>query len=101
MVRAGLQVDVEVGPRCFRAGRRDGLNLGVRLSGATVKAFTDSAQVVLVPELNYTGQYARLLRAELGINPEVVHRYDGLTFTAGDIFAKMEKIHARLSGASA
>ncbi len=66
-----------------------------------LKAFTDSAQVILVPELNYTGQYARLLRAELGINPEVVHRYDGLTFTAGDIFAKMEKIHARLSGASA
>ncbi len=66
-----------------------------------LKAFADSAQVVLVPELNYTGQYARLLRAELGIEPETVHRYDGLTFTAGDIFAKIEEIHARLSGASA
>ena len=66
-----------------------------------LKEFAESAQVILVPELNYTGQYAHLLRAELGIEPEVVHRYDGLTFTAGEILAKIEEIHAGLTGAKA
>jgi 2-oxoglutarate ferredoxin oxidoreductase subunit alpha len=50
-----------------------------------VKAFTTHAKRVIVPEVNFTGQLARLIRAEVGIQVESHTKCDGLPFTAEDI----------------
>jgi 2-oxoglutarate ferredoxin oxidoreductase subunit alpha len=50
-----------------------------------VKDFAAKATRVLVPEVNFTGQLARLVRAECGIRVESHPKCDGLPFTAEDI----------------
>lgn len=47
-----------------------------------VKEFTAGATRVIVPEVNFTGQLARLVRAECGIAVESHAKCDGLPFTA-------------------
>ncbi len=51
-----------------------------------LEAFVARAARVIVPEVNYTGQLARLIRAETGIELESVAKCDGLPFTAEAIF---------------
>lgn len=51
-----------------------------------VEEFTAKAKHVLVPEVNFTGQLARLIKAETnGISLESKAKCDGLPFTAEDI----------------
>jgi 2-oxoglutarate/2-oxoacid ferredoxin oxidoreductase subunit alpha len=70
----------------------DGLSVGAfypRVLGPfpaeQVKRFTAKARRVIVPEVNYTGQLARLVRAECEIPLESHAKCDGLPFTAEDI----------------
>ena len=72
--------------------RAEGLSVGAfypRVLGPfpteQVKAFTSNAGRVLVPEVNFTGQLARLIRGEAGIPVESHAKCDGLPFTAEDI----------------
>jgi 2-oxoglutarate ferredoxin oxidoreductase subunit alpha len=72
--------------------RAEGLSVGAfypRVLGPfpteQVKAFTSNASRVLVPEVNFTGQLARLIRGEAGIPVESHAKCDGLPFTAEDI----------------
>ena len=51
--------------------------------------------LVLVPELNYQGQLAGLLRAQ-GVKAEAVTQYTGLPFKPSEL---SERIEARLAGA--
>jgi 2-oxoglutarate/2-oxoacid ferredoxin oxidoreductase subunit alpha len=44
--------------------------------------FVSQARRVVVPEVNFTGQLARLIKAETGIELESVAKCDGLPFTA-------------------
>lgn len=48
--------------------------------------FTSMAKRVIVPEVNFTGQLARLIRSETGIELESVAKCDGLPFTAEGVF---------------
>jgi 2-oxoglutarate/2-oxoacid ferredoxin oxidoreductase subunit alpha len=58
-----------------------------------VRAFAAGARRVLVPEVNFTGQLARLVRGECGIPVESHARCDGLPFTAEDVLdVIMERI---------
>ena len=50
-----------------------------------MKAFTANASRVLVPEVNFTGQLARLVRGECGLQVESHAKCDGLPFTAEDV----------------
>jgi 2-oxoglutarate ferredoxin oxidoreductase subunit alpha len=50
-----------------------------------VKAFVSGATRVIIPEVNFTGQLARLVRGECGIAVESHAKSDGLPFTAEDI----------------
>jgi 2-oxoglutarate ferredoxin oxidoreductase subunit alpha len=50
-----------------------------------VRAFTAKASRVIVPEINFTGQLARLVRGEVGISVDSRAKCDGLPFTAEDI----------------
>ncbi len=57
-----------------------------------VRTFMDSMHTVLVPELNYTGQFAQMLRARF-LKPVVqMNKYQGLPFTAGEIFQKIVEL---------
>ena len=50
-----------------------------------VSEFAANATRVVVPEVNFTGQLARLVRAECGLTVESHPKCDGLPFTAEDI----------------
>jgi 2-oxoglutarate ferredoxin oxidoreductase subunit alpha len=50
-----------------------------------VKAFTANASRVVIPEVNFSGQLARLVRGECGIQVESHAKCDGLPFTAEDV----------------
>jgi 2-oxoglutarate/2-oxoacid ferredoxin oxidoreductase subunit alpha len=72
--------------------RADGLSVGAlypRVLGPfptqRVEAFAGGARVVVVPEVNHTGQLARLVRAECGLRVAGHAKCDGLPFTAEDI----------------
>jgi 2-oxoglutarate ferredoxin oxidoreductase subunit alpha len=59
-----------------------------------VNAFLDDCDVVLVPELNYEGQFAGLVQAQTG---RPVHRYDRVTgapMRVEDILAEMHRLVA-------
>lgn len=59
---------------------------------AAVAEFIDQCDVVLVPELNYQGQFARLVQAETA---RVVTRYDrvgGAPMAVEDIVAQMQRL---------
>jgi 2-oxoglutarate ferredoxin oxidoreductase subunit alpha len=51
-----------------------------------VREFTSGASRVVVPEINYSGQLARLVRGEVGIGVDSRAKCDGLPFTAEDIY---------------
>jgi len=61
------------------------------LPEAKVRDFVASARTVLVPEVNYTGQLALLLRTTLGLEVQPIARYGGLPFTSGDVLAEIRK----------
>jgi 2-oxoglutarate ferredoxin oxidoreductase subunit alpha len=49
-------------------------------------AFAGAASRVIVPEVNHTGQLARVVRAECGLDVESHAKCDGLPFAAEDIY---------------
>lgn len=58
--------------------------------------FAESCQMLLVPELNARGQFAKLLRAELGIESVRLNKYQGLPFYPHEIENKVEELLADL-----
>ena len=78
--------------------QREGIHVGALavkllspLPEAKIKRFAASARTVLVPEVNYTGQLAHLLRANLGLEVLPVARYGGVPFTSGEVLAEIRK----------
>jgi 2-oxoglutarate ferredoxin oxidoreductase subunit alpha len=72
--------------------REQGLSVGLfypRVLGPfpveQVTAFTANASRVIVPEVNFTGQLARIVRGECGLQVESHAKCDGLPFTAEDV----------------
>lgn len=53
--------------------------------------FVAKARAVVVPEENYSGQFAYLLQAPLCRKVHSVARYDGVPFTPGDILAQIQE----------
>lgn len=80
--------------------RAEGLSVGAfypRVLGPfpaeQVQQFAERARRVLVPEVNFTGQLARLVRAECNLQVESHAKCDGLPFTAEDVLdVIMERI---------
>jgi 2-oxoglutarate ferredoxin oxidoreductase subunit alpha len=56
-----------------------------------IRDFVAPARTLLVPEGNYTGQFAHLLRAPLGREARSIAKYSGVPFTAGDILAEIKE----------
>lgn len=59
-------------------------------------AFMEGRQAVIVPELNYTGQFGRTLRAEFW--REIVHltKYGGVPFAAREIYEKINEVYSTI-----
>ena len=57
----------------------------------SLNAFAANAATVLVPEVNFTGQLARLLKAECDFPLESHAKCDGLPFTGEDIYEKIQE----------
>ena len=48
-----------------------------------------SKELVLIPELNYLGQFAMLLRSK-GVNAESITQYTGTPFKVGDLVTRIK-----------
>jgi 2-oxoglutarate ferredoxin oxidoreductase subunit alpha len=57
-----------------------------------ISSFLKGARKILVPELNYTSQFANVLRAHLQIDPVTMNKAEGLPFTPSEILRKIEEI---------
>ena len=56
-------------------------------------AFFDSVETVIVAELNFTGQYANLLKAHL-VRPVVSYtKCEGVPFNPGELVQVIEEVH--------
>jgi 2-oxoglutarate/2-oxoacid ferredoxin oxidoreductase subunit alpha len=54
-----------------------------------INAFLDQVEIVLVPEVNYLGQFATLLQGTFGIKVEKLTRYGGVPFKRSEILDKV------------
>ena len=57
-----------------------------------LKEFVGSVKHVLVPEVNYQGQFAHYLGANLGMRPIRLNKIGGLPFTPGEIYNKIQEV---------
>jgi 2-oxoglutarate/2-oxoacid ferredoxin oxidoreductase subunit alpha len=57
-----------------------------------IREFIDSVDIVLVPEVNYLGQFARLVQGTLGLKVNSYTQYTGLPFTRFDILRKVHEL---------
>ena len=64
------------------------------LPSGRLSEFVSSVRHVLVPEVNYQGQFAHHLAATLGIKPIRLNKIGGLPFTPGEIHGKIKEVLA-------
>ena len=57
-----------------------------------IRRFASTVKKVLIPEVNYQGQFAELVTAHAGINPIRYDIYGGLPFTPCEIKKKIEEV---------
>ncbi|MBI3953918.1 MAG: 2-oxoacid:acceptor oxidoreductase subunit alpha [Chloroflexi bacterium] len=57
-----------------------------------IQRFVDSVSHVIVPEVNFSGQFARYLRTEVDVHPIRVNKYAGLPFMPREIYRKIEEV---------
>lgn len=57
-----------------------------------INAFLEGVDHTLVPELNYTSQFANLLRMNFAIDPITITKTEGTPFTPGEITQKIEEL---------
>ena len=57
-----------------------------------LKEFVGSVKHVLVPEVNYQGQFAHHLAASLGIRPIRFNKIGGLPMTPGEIYSEIQGV---------
>lgn len=61
-----------------------------------IEVFIRSCKKVIVPELNYTGQFAREIRARFGVNVISFNKLAGLPFTPDEILKKIEEVSEKV-----
>jgi 2-oxoglutarate ferredoxin oxidoreductase subunit alpha len=57
-----------------------------------LRQFIASVRRVLVPEVNFQGQFAHHLAAQLGVQPIRLNKIGGVPFTPGEILEKIEEV---------
>ncbi len=61
-----------------------------------ISRFIEHRQTIIVPEMNYTGQFARMIQAEFWREVVSVRKYGGVPFLAGDIYDKIKEEYDKL-----
>jgi 2-oxoglutarate/2-oxoacid ferredoxin oxidoreductase subunit alpha len=61
--------------------------------------FIDKRKELIVPEMNYTGQFARMIQAEFWREVISVRKYGGVPFATHEIYAEIKKAYAKLKPA--
>ncbi len=56
-----------------------------------IRQFLGPLRKLIVPEENYTGQYAHFLKGKFGIRPIEVHKCQGLPFTSEELYAAFKE----------
>lgn len=59
-----------------------------------IRAFVAPLKAVIVPELNFRGQFADLVHARLQAPLQRLNKYQGLDFTAGEIYRKIAAVYS-------
>jgi 2-oxoglutarate ferredoxin oxidoreductase subunit alpha len=54
--------------------------------------FIRSVDHLIIPEVNYQGQFAHHIGATFGVKPTRLNKYGGLPFTPGEILRKIEEV---------
>ena len=72
------------------------------LPDAKLKAFLEKRQAVIVPELNFTGQFAGMLRARAqsyGIERPIIKltQYGGVPLSTREVYEQIVAVHATLN----
>ncbi len=63
------------------------------LPDAELSAFIAPLRAVIVPELNYRGQLADIIQARFCMRIHRLNKFNGQSFTAGDIYSKIAAIY--------
>lgn len=58
-----------------------------------INEFLEQVEIVLVPEVNFQGQFAKLLQAELGIKVRSLTKYTGMPFSRLEILRQIHALH--------
>jgi 2-oxoglutarate ferredoxin oxidoreductase subunit alpha len=58
-----------------------------------LRSFMGQVKAVIVPELNLRGHLADVLQARFMVEVHRLKKYEGLSFTAGDIYRKIVEVH--------
>lgn len=66
-----------------------------------MEKFMSKRDVIIVPELNYTGQFARMIQAEFWREVISVRKYGGVPLATKDMYTEIKKAHANLGKSSA
>lgn len=61
-----------------------------------IAEFIEPRQEIIVPEMNYTGQFARMIQAEFWREVISVRKYGGTPFATHEIYAEIKKAYAKL-----
>ncbi len=58
--------------------------------------FIQDREVIIVPEMNYTGQFARMIQAEFWREVDSLRKYGGIPFTTREIYEEIKRVYAGL-----
>ena len=66
-----------------------------------ISEFIALRKEIIVPEMNYTGQFARMIQAEFWREVISVRKYGGVPFATHEIYAEIKKAYAKLDAPAA
>jgi 2-oxoglutarate ferredoxin oxidoreductase subunit alpha len=58
--------------------------------------FIKDREAIIVPEMNYTGQFARMIQAEYWREVDSLRKYGGIPFTTREIYEEIKRVYAEL-----
>jgi 2-oxoglutarate ferredoxin oxidoreductase subunit alpha len=95
-----------IGPvrEAVERAQAEGMNVAVMytkmifpLPRKEIADFIESRDAIIVPEMNYTGQFARMIQAEYWRSVISLRNYGGTPFAARDIYAEIKRVYGTLA----
>ncbi|OGO36991.1 MAG: hypothetical protein A2Z03_01980 [Chloroflexi bacterium RBG_16_56_8] len=62
-----------------------------------ISQFMEKRETIIVPEMNFTGQFARMIQAEFWREVVSVRKYGGVPFSMHEIYDKIKQEYSKLS----